>query len=149
MYASWSFVMFLITLSITLSYELGVNQFNTHLVIVGLLLIKIIIHFLIENFALYSYCKFVFTPWIVYGLFLLDLLLNPPAKSSLEHTGFRLFPTGESYWEYQIKHVKSLLYIDYVLEIVVASVFVLLFTVKVLKFIRNEFCNRKTFLNTF
>jgi hypothetical protein len=149
MYASWSFVMFLITLSITLSYELGVNQFNTHLVIVGLLLIKIIIHFLIENFALYSYCKFVFTPWIVYGLFLLDLLLNPPAKSSLEHTGFRLFPAGESYWEYQIKHVKSLLYIDYVLEIVVASVFVLLFTVKVLKFIRNEFCNRKTFLNTF
>ncbi len=141
--------MFLITLSITLSYELGVSHFTTHLVMIGLLLFKIISYFLIENFALYSYCKFIFTPWIVYGLFLVDLLVNPPAKLSSDDPWSRFVPTSQGYWDYNIKLMKSLLKMDYILEIVVTSVFSLLLTFKVLKFMRNELCNKKTFLNSF
>lgn len=150
MYASWSFVMFLITLSITLTYELDMSQFSVHLIIIGLLTLKIVVYFLVENFALYSYCKFVFTPWIIYGMFLLDLLVNPPAATlNYRHTQFNVFPLSGNYWDFQIANLKSLLHIDYLLEIVVGTLFVILFIVKVLKFVWNEFCHRKTFLSSF
>lgn len=149
MYASWSFVMFLITLAVTLVYELNMSEFNVHLIITGLLLVKIVIYFLIENYAVYSYCKFVFTPWLVYGLFLLDLLVNPPVNSSGSSGSFNLFPTRGNYWNYQVNNLSSLLKIDYLVEISLVSVFVFLFIVKVLKFVSNEFCQKKVFLHSF
>lgn len=149
MYASWSFVMFLITLAVTLVYELNMSEINVHLIITGLLLVKIVVYFLIENYAVYSYCKFVFTPWLVYGLFLLDLLVNPPVNSSGSSRSFNLFPTSGNYWNYQVNNLSSLLKIDYLVEISLATVFVFLFIAKVLKFMWNEFCQKKVFLHSF
>lgn len=150
MYAAWSFIMFLITLSITLDWELNMSRDNVHLLITSLLLAKLIVYFLVENFAMYSYCKFIFTPWIVYGLFLIDLLASPP----LESQGFvdlrvGLFPTAGSFWDYQVSNLAGLLNINYFLEVCVTVVFVFLFICKCVKFVWDEFCNRKTFLNSF
>lgn len=149
MYASWSFIMFLITLSITLTYELNMSKSIVHLIIIGLLLAKLIFYFLIENFAMYNYCKFIFTPWIVYGLFLIDLLASPSAHLNREEASFSFFPSKGSYWDYQVNNFKSLLNINYFLEICVLSVFIFLVVCKVVKFVWNEFCNRKSFLNSF
>lgn len=149
MYASWSFIMFLITLSVTLSYEMNISKGTVHLIITSLLLLKIISYFLVENFLMYNFCKFIFTPWIVYGLFLIDLLVSPPFDLTATETNFNIYPTSGSYWDYQINNFTSLLNINYFLEICVMSVFVFLFICKVIKFVWNEFCNQKVFLNSF
>lgn len=150
MYAAWSFIMFLITLSITLNYEMNMSKENVHLLITFLLLAKLIVYFLIENFAMYSYCKFIFTPWLVYGLFLIDLLVSPPVDASGDDDlRISVFPTAGSYWDYQVSNFAGLLNVNYFLEVCVTVVFVFLFICKVVKFVWNEFCNRKTFLNSF
>ena len=74
MYASWSFVMFLFTLNLSLVYELHVSMETSHLVVLGLLFVKVFAYFLAENFTAYAYTTFVFTPWLVYIMFLSDTL---------------------------------------------------------------------------
>jgi hypothetical protein len=146
MYAAWSFIMFLITLSISLISELNLTKENTHLVIIVLMLIKLIAYFLIENFALYKYCKFIFTPWLVYGLFLADLILNPGFN---DHQSVVYMPSNNSLWSYHVSKIISLLNLNYLLEICLAAIYLFLFICKVVKFIWNELVFQKIYLNNF
>jgi len=144
MYAAWSFVMFLITLSITLVHELKFSKENAHLLIIILMFIKLVAYFLVENFVLYRYCKFIFTPWLVYGLFLADLVFYP------NKTEYQMSPTmANSYWSYKFSHAVSILNLNYLLEICLVAVFSFLLICKVVKFVWNEVLFQKTFLNSF
>lgn len=148
MYATWAFIMFLETLSITLHYEFNFDKDNIHIIIISLILFKILIYFFVENIVMYNHCKFMITPWIMYGLFLIDLLLSPGEKNSVD-SGYKLIPSRGSYWDFQVSNVVSILNLNYFLEICVTAIFIFLFICKVIKFVWTEFCNRKTFLNSF
>ena len=76
LYASWSFVMFLYTLNLSLVFEYSIARETSHLVIMSLILFKLLGYFYIESYLAYSYCKFLFTPWIIYALFLFDSLIT-------------------------------------------------------------------------
>ena len=144
MYAAWSFVMFLITLSITLVYELKFSKENAHLLIIIFMFIKLVAYFLVENFVLYRYCKFIFTPWLVYGLFLADLVFYPNKAE------YQVAPTmANSYWTYKFSHAVSILNLNYLLEICLVAMFSFLLICKVVKFVWNEVFFQKTFLNSF
>ena len=148
MYATWAFIMFLETLSITLHYEFDIDSDKIHIIIICTLLSKILLYFFIENIVMYDYCKFMITPWIMYGLFLIDLL-NSLGENNGVGPGYRLIPSRGSYWDFQVSNLASMLNLNYFLEICITAIFIFLFICKVIKFVWSEFCNRKTFLNSF
>ncbi len=145
MYASWSFVMFLITLSITLVNEFDFKSESIHLLVISLMLVKLGIYFFVENFAMYKYCKFVFTPWLIYGLFLSDMVFNP-SKAINKNITLVYMPLNANY---ELSEIISLLNLNYFLEICLMSVFVFLLICKIVKFVWNELFHQKIFLNSF
>ena len=80
MYASWSFIFFLYMLDLALVFEKICEKETSHFIIICLFFIKMISYFLLENYVYYKYCKFVFTPWIVYGIYTIDALLGYHSK---------------------------------------------------------------------
>lgn len=74
MFASWSFLMFLLVFSTTLSVKYELSEENLRLMLFILIVLKLILYFLIENFVAYKYFKFVFLPWIIYAIFLFNMI---------------------------------------------------------------------------
>ena len=80
LYASWSFLMFLFSLEVLLVYKIGISKQTAHLITLGIIAFKLIAYFLVENVFAYKYCKFLLTPWLMIGLFLIDALINNLSK---------------------------------------------------------------------
>lgn len=76
LFASWLFTIFLVCLDQTLVVHMSVAKKISHLIILGIFFFKLLVYFLIENLFAYKYCKFIFTPWIIYALFLYDTIMN-------------------------------------------------------------------------
>lgn len=129
MYASWSFLMFLLILSTILKNKYNVSKDSVQLVIILILFIKLIIYFFIENFIAYKHCKFILTPWLVYGLFFSNLISSLQIdfkQSSDEDTD-----------------------LNYFFHIFLISFFVFLFISKLIKFICSEIFYQNRFSANF
>lgn len=95
LFASWAFTLFLISLDQTLVIHINLDKKISHLIILGVLFVKLFIYFLLENLLAYKYCKFVFTPWIVFALFLYDTIMNQTLVQS-ENFNLKNWTTGSN-----------------------------------------------------
>jgi hypothetical protein len=111
-YASWSFIFFLINLKITLVYEFSMSSQASALIILAALNFKIVINFILENFLFYKYLKFLFSSWLIFILFLIIFLIN-------------------------FKHTSSN-YLTFACSIITFANLLILFTIKVIIFLRIE-----------
>lgn len=141
MYASWSFIVFLYTLDLSLVYDYKLAKEKTHLIILGLLLIKLSLYFIVENFVSYRYCKFIFTPWVVYGVFLVDTVVTQTLyKSKPEFFDDTMQSESGSLAK---KQPYMNLGLNFFLHLCILGFFVILFIAKLLKFVWNEMCYQK------
>jgi hypothetical protein len=131
LYASWSFIMFLITLSITLVNRFDVNRQMAHTIVLFILLVKLIAYFFVENFLAYRYCKFVFAPWIVYGLFLVEAVLKPSLIRPPILDVLSSFSINNDFLFLKANY-------DFFFKILLLTFFVFLCLAKLVKFIWNE-----------
>lgn len=72
LYACWCFM--LVILSILSFLTIYLTYDNSLSVCLLILTCKMILYFIIENFAAYKYCKFLFTPSILYILFFILII---------------------------------------------------------------------------
>lgn len=118
--------MFLMTLSITLTDKYDITTDKVRLIVIGILLTKLSLYFVIENFLAYKYCKFIFTPWIIYILFLTNMMID-----------FK-------------NEYKNEIYHNYFFQIFLVSFFIFLFILKLIKFFWSElFFYRKKYASNF
>lgn len=148
LYAAWTFIMFLFSLEVVLVHKLGMTLQYANLVIIGIMAIKLVTYFIVENVTAYKYCKFMLMPWVLYGVYLIDMLLNiffytPAKKSEFEPL---LIPDTETI---EISLLKKRFSFVSFAQTCLVSLFLFLFVCKIIKFIYNEFCYRKKFLNNF
>lgn len=149
LYAAWSYIMFLITLDLALVYQFNVPKQTSHLIILILMCTKLILYFIVENFISYKHCKFVFTPWIIYGIFIYDSIIN----QSLIRRKLKIYEKSKPF--FQSENLSSQQYlinenfsyfkinIYYFLHTSLLVIFVLLLLIKILKFIWKELCFHK------
>lgn len=148
LYASWSFLMFLFSLEVLLVYKIGISKQTAHLITLGIIAFKLIAYFLIENVFAYKYCKFLLTPWLMIGLFLIDALINSlflmPRKNLLKLDQNDL---NTRYLESNI--LTKYFNINSFLLTCLVLLFIFCFLCKIIKFVWSEFCYRKKLLNNF
>jgi hypothetical protein len=143
MYASWSFVLFLFTLNLSLVYEFKIAMETAHLVVMAILFVKLVAYYAIENHFAYSYCKFLFTPWIIYAFFLFDTLINQLlVKNKLEINEHMKAYNGESV---EKSLVYSKLNVNFLLHTCLISAWFFLLLAKLVNFFWSEFCRQKRF----
>ena len=143
MYASWCFVMFLITLNLSLVYEYKISKEISHIIIIGIILVKMIAYFLIENYLAYAYCKFLFTAWIVYALFLIDTLVNQLFVKHKLQIDDQFRDYNHDPIDNSLKYSK--LNISFLFHTGVISAWFFLLIAKLTKFIWSECCRQKRF----
>ena len=76
LYASGAFIIFLIGLNHTLVTECNLSKEYANNLTLILFLVKLVSYFSIETILLFKYCKFVFTPWLVYAVYVVYVVLN-------------------------------------------------------------------------
>jgi hypothetical protein len=141
MYASWSFIMFLFSLDLSLIYTYKIAKEKAHLIILGLLLIKMIFYFIVENFISYRYCKFIFTPWVVYGVYLVDTVVT----QALFKTKPEFFDDLMQSESINLAKKQSFMNIglNFFFHLCILALFVILVITKIIKFVWNEMCYQK------
>lgn len=148
LYASWSFLMFLFSLEVLLVYKIGISKQTAHLITLGIIAFKLIAYFLVENVFAYKYCKFLLTPWLMIGLFLIDALINNlflmPRKNLLKLDQNDL---NTKYLESNI--LTKYFNITSFLQACLVLLFIFCFLCKIIKFVWSEFFYRKKLLNNF
>jgi hypothetical protein len=127
MFASWSFLMFLLVFSTTLSVKYELSEENLRLMLFILIVLKLILYFLIENFVAYKYFKFVFLPWIIYAIFLFNMI--------------KIYETnGRNSKGYEN---------DFFFYIFLLALYLFLFISKLIKFLWSEFFYKSKFSANF
>ena len=148
MYASWSFVMFLFTLSVTLIYDFEMNKETVHLIIMGIMFFKLLVYYIVENIIAYRYFKFIFTPWLIYGLFLLDIMTYPGVeyKSPQMYETDGLGSVNTAVSEFSLIIITN---VNFMLQICLLVFFLLLVLLKIIKFVHEEFFFQKKVIHSF
>ena len=108
--------MFLVVFSTTLSARYEVSDKNIRIVLIFLILSKLILYFFIENILAYKYCKFIILPWIIYAIFLFNMIKNyePKGKNSKGYENNNFF------------------------DILLLTIYLFLFISKIIKFLWSE-----------
>ena len=127
MFATWYFFMFLIAFSTTLSTRYEISSENVRLILIFTIFANLVVYFFIENFLAYKYCKFIFLPWVIYAIFLFNMVKNYAANNK-----------GSKKIE-----------IDYFFQIILLASFIFLLTLKIIKFVWSEFFYRSKFSANF
>lgn len=140
LYAAWSFVMFLLALNLSLVYEFEMTQRGAHLVIMGFLLAKMVVYSLVENYAAYAYCKFLLAPWIVYAIYIFDVLVHQLAvKNRLAEAATHENENASVFTSHRnLNH-------NFLLHTLLITAWVFLVIAKLLRFVWNECCRQKRF----
>lgn len=142
MYSSWSFIMFLMTLNLTLVYQFKLTNETSHFIILCIFLVKIMIYFVIENIVAYRHAKFIFTPWLIYGIYLIDSFLA--ASQSLKIKS-QFIPLNQDPNRLEMTRPNF----NYFFHSCILIFYVFLLFSKVFKFTWNEFCYQRKFSNNF
>ena len=116
-YLSWSFILLLINLNITLIFEFGISTEISAIVLLIALNLKIIFMFIIENFFLYKYLKFLFSSWLITFAFLFIFIFEC------------------THWLFYD--------LTFICSIITLTNLVILFLFKVIIFLRNEIFYKK------
>lgn len=146
LYATWSFVFFLVTLDMSLKYEYDLPREKTHTIIIFLIFAKLISYFLVENYVSYKYCKFLFSPWIINGAFIVDTLISQVfVKNKLKLVDSFQYKSHD--FELNLFYTK-VNFNNFLLACLVIF-FTFLLIIKSIKFIWQELCYRKKFSQSF
>lgn len=146
LYATWSFVVFLLMLNLSLISSFGASKEAAHLIVFIVLLIKLIAYFIVELFVGYNYGKFLFTPWLVIAILLLDTLVNQSV-----HHNMTLY---EQVSPFKIQHLSqgfsfARLDMNSFIHYLVTVFYLFLFVSKIVKFVYKEFFYTKKFSHYF
>ena len=71
LYASGVFVIFLIGLNQHLVSDYKLDHDTVSYIVLLILIVKIFVYFSIESLLMFHYCKFIFTPWLVYAFYII------------------------------------------------------------------------------
>jgi hypothetical protein len=146
LYATWSFIFFLVTLDMSLKYEYDLPREKTHTIIIFLIYAKLISYFLVENYVSYKYCKFLFSPWLIIGTFIVDTFIS--------HVLVRNKLKIVDSFRYKLQDFElNLFYTKVNLNNFLLACLVIFFTfllfIKSIKFIWQELCYKKKFSQSF
>ena len=130
--------MFIINLDECLVYEVNLTPRLSHFIILAVFLVKLVVYFIVENLIAYKYCKFLFTPWIVYAIFLYDTIMNQTIIKS-EKRKYIMFE-GHSISN-DISFVQANM--SFFLHACLLGVLLFLLLAKIFKFVWFEICNQK------
>jgi hypothetical protein len=135
--------MFLYTLNLSLVFEYSITNETSHQIVMGLILIKLLGYFYVENYLAYSYCKFLFTPWIIYALFLFDSLITQliiKNKLHINSVDHQLKTYNDEPLEKSLTYSK--LNLNFLLHTCLISAWFFLLMAKLIKFFWSE-CRQK------
>jgi hypothetical protein len=140
--------MFLISLDMSLVHEFKFSPQKSHLTVLILMFFKLLVYFLVEQLLAYRHCKFVVSPWIIYGLYINDTIINQTItlkKLELVETAFPIYQVDDNGKLLALKQNFSYekLNLNFFLHTSLLAVFIILLLIKIFKFIWKEFCYHK------
>ncbi len=137
------FIVFLVALNHCLVTDLKWNPNTANYFILALLMTKVFIYFSIETLLMFQYCKFVFTPWVIYALYSLfeifTIARNNKNNQIYEYnisTNFEVVKHNLNS-EMNLRYVK--LYSNMYFHSFSLFIIVVLFLFKLVKFLTNNF----------
>jgi hypothetical protein len=153
--------MLLLALSKSLEHDFMIKQHTINLIVLFIVFIKMTVYFVIENLVAYRYCKFMILPWLVYGIYLLDLIAHPSVARDDDSDQQNIsFINGNSVLYSTHKYLRQpntitnninslKINLTFFFQICLFAYFIFLFISKIVKFIWNEFFYSKKFLSNF
>lgn len=140
LFAAWSFVVFIINLDQCLVYEVNLSEKVSHLIILGVFLFKLVIYFIVETLITYKYSKFIFTPWIIYAVFLYDTIMNQTIIQNNHRKTTVLMPHNQtSHGNIGLLQTNM----SFFLHACLLGILLFLLLAKIFKFVWCEVCNQK------